>query len=104
LGADEDFADQRLIDIFANIDRGKTKLAVAGKLYATVDAQRSVDAGADFLAIGRAAITNHDFPLKSQDPSFVMRALPVPRADLRAEGLSEQFINYMGNWPGFAGD
>jgi hypothetical protein len=21
---------------------------------------------------------------------------------LRAEGLSEQFINYMGNWPGFA--
>jgi 2,4-dienoyl-CoA reductase-like NADH-dependent reductase (Old Yellow Enzyme family) len=102
LGADEDFADQRLIDIFANIERGKTKLAVAGKLYATADAQRSVDAGADFVAIGRAAITNHDFPLKSQDPAFVMRSLPVPRADLRAEGLSEQFINYMGNWPGFA--
>jgi 2,4-dienoyl-CoA reductase-like NADH-dependent reductase (Old Yellow Enzyme family) len=102
LGADEDFADQRLIDIFANIERGSTKLGVAGKLYATADAQRSVDAGADFVAIGRAAITNHDFPLKSQDPAFVMRSLPVPRADLRAEGLSENFINYMGNWPGFA--
>jgi 2,4-dienoyl-CoA reductase-like NADH-dependent reductase (Old Yellow Enzyme family) len=104
LGADEDFADQRLIDIFATIDRGKTKLAVAGKLYATADAQRSVDAGADFVAIGRAAITNHDFPLKSQDPEFAMRELPVPRAILREEGLSDGFIGYMGNWPGFAGD
>ena len=102
LGADEDFADQRLIDVFANIERGSTRLAVAGKLYSTEDAQRSVDAGADFVAIGRAAITNHDFPNQSHDPKFVMRSLPVPRADLRAEGLSEAFIDYMGNWPGFA--
>lgn len=102
LGADEDFADQRLIDVFANIERGKTKLGVAGKLYATQDAQRSVDAGADFVAIGRAAITNHDFPLQSKNPEFHMRELPVPRAALREEGLSEAFIGYMGNWPGFA--
>jgi hypothetical protein len=27
--------------------------------------------------------------------------LPVPRATLSAEGLSESFISYMGNWPGF---
>lgn len=102
LGADEDFADQRLIDIFANIERRKTKLAVAGKLYSTEDAQRCIDAGADMVAIGRAAITNHDFPNKSHDPSFKMRELPVPRAVLREEGLSDSFIGYMGNWPGFA--
>lgn len=101
-GADEDFADQCLIDIFANIERGSTRLAVAGKLYSTADAQRSVDAGADMVAIGRAAITNHDFPRQSHDPQFAMRTLPVPRATLRDEGLSESFINYMGNWPGFA--
>jgi len=38
----------------------------------------------------------------AKDPAFVMRTLPVPRATLRAEGLSESFIGYMGNWPGFA--
>ena len=99
---DEDCNGERLIDIFANLERGATRLAVAGKLYSAADAQRAVDAGADIVAIGRAAITNHNFPLLAADPSFAMRTLPVPRADLRAEGLSESFIGYMGNWPGFA--
>jgi hypothetical protein len=57
------------------------------------------------VAVGRAAITNHDFPLQTQkNPHFAMRELPVPRATLRDEGLSDLFIGYMGNWPGFAGE
>jgi hypothetical protein len=56
----------------------------------------------DVVAVGRAAVTNHDFPRLAKDPAFAMRTLPVPRATLRAEGLSESFIGYMGNWPGFA--
>ena len=103
-GADDDFADRRLIDIFANEDRGSIRLAVAGKLYSAADAQRAVDAGADMVAIGRAAITNHDFPRLSHDASFVMRELPVPRDVLIAEGLSDSFVTYMGNWPGFVGE
>jgi 2,4-dienoyl-CoA reductase-like NADH-dependent reductase (Old Yellow Enzyme family) len=102
--ADEDFSGQRLIDIFANLERGNTRLAVAGKLYSTADAQRAIDAGADMVAIGRAAVTNHDFPTQSHDPSFAMRTLPVAREVLRAEGLSDAFIGYMGNWPGFVAD
>lgn len=101
---DEDFVGQRLIDIFANLERGNTRLAVAGKLYSTADAQRSIDAGADIVAIGRAAVTNHDFPLQSKDPAFVMRTLPVPRDVLLAEGLSEAFVGYMSSWAGFVGD
>ena len=46
--------------------------------------------------------TNHDFPILAKDPSFAMRELPVPREVLLSEGLSESFIGYMGNWPGFA--
>jgi 2,4-dienoyl-CoA reductase-like NADH-dependent reductase (Old Yellow Enzyme family) len=102
--ADEDFGGQPLVDIFANLERGNTRLAVAGKLYSTADAQRAVDAGADMVAIGRAAVTNHDFPTQSHDPNFAMRTLPVAREILRAEGLSEAFIGYMGNWPGFVAD
>jgi 2,4-dienoyl-CoA reductase-like NADH-dependent reductase (Old Yellow Enzyme family) len=102
--AEEDFSGQRLIDIFANLERGNTRLAVAGKLYSTADAQRAIDAGADMVAIGRAAVTNHDFPTQSHDPNFAMRTLPVAREILRAEGLSDAFIGYMGNWPGFVAD
>lgn len=104
-GADEDFADRRIIDIFANEERGSTRLAVAGKLYTAVDMARAIDAGADIVAVGRAAITNHDFPAQTQkNANFTMRELPVPRATLREEGLSDTFIGYMGNWPGFAGE
>ena len=102
VAVDEDCDGKVLIDIFANLERGATKLAVAGKLYSAADCQRAVDAGADIVAVGRAAITNHDFPRLAKDPTFAMRTLPVPRATLRAEGLSESFIGYMGNWPGFA--
>lgn len=103
--SDPDFAGRRLIDIFAALERGNTRLAVAGKLYSADDTQRAMDAGADIVAIGRAAITNHDFPLKAiADPNFAMRELPVPRQVLLDEGLSESFIGYMGNWPGFVGE
>jgi 2,4-dienoyl-CoA reductase-like NADH-dependent reductase (Old Yellow Enzyme family) len=61
-----------LIDIFANLERGATKLAVAGKLYSAADCQRAVDAGADIVAIGRAAVTNHDFPRLAKDSTFAM--------------------------------
>lgn len=105
LGADDAFADRRLIDIFANEERGSTRLAVAGKLYTAEDMSKAIDAGADMVAVGRAAITNHDFPLQThRNPQFTMRELPVPRATLRDEGLSDGFIGYMGNWPGFAGE
>jgi 2,4-dienoyl-CoA reductase-like NADH-dependent reductase (Old Yellow Enzyme family) len=66
---------------------------------------KAIDSGADMVAVGRAAITNHDFPIQTKkNPHFAMRELPVPRATLRDEGLSDLFIGYMGNWPGFAGE
>jgi len=105
LGADEDYADQRLVDIFANLERGNVVLAVAGKLYSADDVQRAVDAGADMVAVGRGAVSNHNFPvLAMADPAFKMRELPIPRAVLREEGLSDTFIGYMNNWAGFVGE
>ena len=104
-GADEEFADRRLIDIFADLERGAVRLAVAGKLYTAADMRRCVDAGADIVAVGRAAITNHDFPERTrQDPGFEMRTLPVAEATLLEEGLSEAFVGYMKNWQGFVAD
>lgn len=104
-GADAGYEDQRLIDIFANLERGSTRLAVAGKLYNAPDMQRAIDAGADVVAVGRAAITNHDFPLQAQnDENFVMRDLPVAQSTLLDEGLSDAFVGYMKNWQGFVAE
>lgn len=99
---DEEFAGRPLLEVFTGLDRGAMRLAVAGHLYTGADVQRALDAGADMVALGRAAITNHDFPrLMAQDPTVAMRALPVPRATLTEEGLSPSFVTYMANWAGF---
>jgi 2,4-dienoyl-CoA reductase-like NADH-dependent reductase (Old Yellow Enzyme family) len=100
--ADPDFAGRRLIDVFAELPRGGTRLAVAGKLYSAADAQGAVDAGADIAVLGRGAILHHDFPrLAKNDAQFVMRDLPVTPETLKSEGLSDSFVGYMRNWKGF---
>lgn len=102
---DGGFAPQPLLGVFTALDRGSVRLAVAGHLYSGTDVQRALDLGADIVAIGRAAITNHDFPrLVQADPAAAMRELPVAREVLVAEGLSPAFLGYMSNWKGFVGD
>ena len=103
--ADEKFEAQSLLEIFARVPRRDVRLAVAGKLYTAESVCRAVDGGADMVAIGRAAIVHHDFPRRvKSDPNFEMRTLPVPVDVLRAEGLSETFLGYMRNWPGFVAE
>ena len=98
-------AEQRLIDVFSAIPRGSVRLAVAGKLYGGDDITRAIDAGADIVALGRAAILHHDFPrLLEVDTHVTMRAVPVSADVLRAEGLSDGFVGYMRSWPGFVAD
>lgn len=99
---DEEFVGRSLMELFSNAERGDTKLGVAGKIYSAADAQWAVDNGADFAVIGRAAIAHHDFArLAGNDPSFVMRELPVRPEDLKAEGLSDNFVEYMRAFKGF---
>ncbi len=102
---DEDYAPRPLLKLFTDLDRGSVRLAVAGHLYSGSDVQRALDFGADIVAIGRAAITNHDFPqLLQANPTAAMRELPVAREVLVAEGLGPEFLDYMANWKGFVGD
>lgn len=103
--ADEEFEGLPLLGLFTAIDRGTTKLAVAGHLYSGGDVQRALDLGADIVAVGRAAITDHDFPRKvERDPHAAMRSLPVTRQVLADEGLSATFIEYMNGWAGFVAE
>ena len=104
MAADDGFASRPLLELFTALDRRSVRLAVAGHLYSGSDVQRALDLGADIATIGRAAITNHDFPrLVQADPTAAMRELPVAREILAAEGLGPVFIDYMLNWRGFVG-
>jgi 2,4-dienoyl-CoA reductase-like NADH-dependent reductase (Old Yellow Enzyme family) len=99
---DAAFKGRPLIDWFTDLDRGGARLGVAGKIKTGAACAAAMDAGADFVLIGRGAILHHDFPEKvRQDPNFEPVGLPVTRDYLRNEGLSPIFIDYMNNWKGF---
>jgi len=91
-----------LMSFFTDLPRGDVRLGVAGKLMSAADARAMLDAGADFVLLGRAAILHHDWPQKARaNPDFRPASLPVTRAHLEAEGLGPAFVNYMSTWAGF---
>lgn len=102
---DEAFQGRTLLSYFTELDRGDVRLATAGKINTPGDAKRCMEAGADFVVLGRAAILHHDFPKRmAENPDFEPVSLPVTRDYLRSEGLGEAFLKYMTNWKGFVKD
>ncbi|MBL8349343.1 MAG: NADH:flavin oxidoreductase [Burkholderiaceae bacterium] len=103
---DPAFADRPLIAHFAALDRGATRLGVAGRIMDAATAARCLDSGADFVLIGRGAMLHHDFARRAlADPAFRCIERPVSRAHLVAEGLGPAFLNYVSStWPRFVAD
>ncbi|NMO20911.1 NADH:flavin oxidoreductase [Pyxidicoccus fallax] len=76
------------------------RIVVAGAIWTREDAEAQLALGADAVALGRAAIANHDWPLRIQRAADIHRA-PVAPETLLGEGLSPAFVNYMRNWKNF---
>lgn len=97
------YAGRPLIDHFAALPRGNTRLGVAGKIMDAATAQRCLEHGADFVLIGRAAMLHHDFARKAlADSGFKSIERPVTRDHLANEGLGPVFICYVANtWKNF---
>ena len=106
LPVEEAHQDKSLLHHFVELPRGNTRLGVAGKIRAPEDAQAVLDAGVDWVMLGRAAILHHDFPqrcLSGED--FEPVAPPVSPEHLKAEGLSDTFVSYMkSSFKGFVAD
>lgn len=97
-----EFKGRPLIDWFTDLERGRVRIGVAGKIMDGATARRCLEHGADFVILGRAAILHHDFPLRVQaEPDFAAATLPVTSEHLRAEGLGPAFVDYMKTWKGF---
>lgn len=102
---DERHRNKSLLEHFTSLDYKNVKLTVAGKIRTGIDVQKILDAGVDFISIGRSAILHHDFPkLVMNNTDFIPVQNPVSREHLRKEGLGEKFIEYMSGWPGFVAD
>jgi 2,4-dienoyl-CoA reductase-like NADH-dependent reductase (Old Yellow Enzyme family) len=103
--AEEAFQGKTLLSYFTGLDRGGVRLGTAGKIHMPDDARRCMEAGVDFVMLGRAAILHHDFPIRMEvDPDFEPVTVPVSRDYLRSQGLGEAFVNYMAGWKGFVED
>lgn len=99
---EEEFKGRPLRSYFLDLDRGQTRLGIAGKIASAAHAQACIDEGFDYVTVGRAAILHHDFPKRCEaEASFEMTKTPVSRAYLASEGLGEAFIEYMSRWDGF---
>ncbi|HEX7478962.1 MAG TPA: NADH:flavin oxidoreductase [Polyangiales bacterium] len=91
-----------LMSWFMDLERKGVRLGVAGKIHDPAEAEQVLALGADFAILGRVAILHHDYPsLLAANPAFRPKRPPVTRAYLANEGLSEHFVRYLGNWPGF---
>jgi len=99
---EEAFKGRTLLSCFTELDRGDVRLGTAGNIRTPQDAQRCLEAGVDFVMLGRAAILHYDFPQQTQtNPEFQPVSLPVSRDYLRSQGLAEAFVDYMSSWGGF---
>ena len=96
---EEQFKGKSLIQHFVELNRGNTRLGVAGNLRTPQDVTKAMELGVDWIMLGRAAILHHNFPhLYEQDNGFVPIEIPVSAEYLTKEGLSQKFIDYMSNW------
>lgn len=99
---DDRYQNQSLLEHFTQLELGDVRLTVAGKIGSGADVIKVLDAGVDFVTIGRAAILHHDFPIRlMNNPDFVQVKTPVSKDYLRSEGLGEKFIQYMLKRPNF---
>ncbi|MGB1069439.1 MAG: NADH:flavin oxidoreductase [Henriciella sp.] len=102
---EDPYKDKSLLSLFTDLPRSHVKLGAAGKIMTASDARRAMDAGLDFVVIGRGAILHHNFPgLVQHNADFEPATLPVSAAHLKQEGLSDTFVKYMRNWKGFVAD
>ena len=98
----EEYQNKSLLQHFTELDLDDVKLTVAGKIRSGQDVRKVLASGVDFVTIGRSAILHHDFPKKVMDNhDFEPVKTPVSKKYLTDEGLGENFLEYMGRWPGF---
>jgi 2,4-dienoyl-CoA reductase-like NADH-dependent reductase (Old Yellow Enzyme family) len=99
---EDEHKGRTLMSVFTDLPRGQVRLGAAGKVMTGKDAAGVLDAGCDYVVVGRGAILRHDFPKRVQaDANYLSPPTPVTIQHLLDEGLSPAFVQYMRQWPNF---
>ena len=99
---EDEHKGRTLMSVFTDLPRGQVRLGAAGKVMTGKDAAGVLDAGCDYVVVGRGAILRHDFPKRVQaDANYISPPTPVTIQHLLDEGLSPAFVQYMRQWPNF---
>ncbi len=102
LPEEKEYQHQSLLSHFTELDFKNVRFTVAGNIRNGEDVTNMMDAGVDFVSIGRSGILHHDFPEKViNDVTFKATETPVSKEYLQKEGLGENFIQYMSRWSDF---
>lgn len=94
---------RRLVDLFAEVPRGDTRLGVAGKILSGAQVSECLDAGVDFVLVGTGGILHHDFAAKVvANPGFASIQHPVSADHMRSESVGPAFLTYLATgWDDF---
>lgn len=76
------------------------KIEVAGGIWSREDAIAAENAGADIVALGKAAIVHPDWNVASQRANFQPYLPPWDIEYLRSVAVSQKFVNYLLKFPG----
>lgn len=76
-------------------------LFVAGEIWSGQDATQALNAGADFVSIGKAAIGHANWPSIIQNKDTIPPFPPYSIEHLRQQSLGPAFIQYMNKWKNF---
>ncbi len=93
--------EKTMIEYFRKALPADVAIMVAGEIWTGVHAEKAISLGADFVALGKAAIGIPDFPTKAKDPNFIPQKPPYTIEHLQQADLGKAFIEYMKRWQGF---
>lgn len=104
--AEPEHRERPLLGWFTDLERGGVRLGAAGKLTTPDQCKAALDAGLDFVTLGRAGILHHDYPeqVRRLGAGFQPAQTPVAPAHLVREGLSPVFVEYMKSFKDFVAE
>ncbi|CAA9271454.1 MAG: Probable NADH-dependent flavin oxidoreductase yqiG (EC [uncultured Arthrobacter sp.] len=90
------FENRPVLSIFTELDRKRTRIGTSGKVMTGAQASAVMDAGCDFVMLGRAAILEPNAPrLFTENPHHRGPETPVSYQYLRDQGLSDTYVDYL---------
>jgi 2,4-dienoyl-CoA reductase-like NADH-dependent reductase (Old Yellow Enzyme family) len=97
LSKDPDFQGRTTIGAITELDRGRTRIGASGRVLHGEHIEAVLAADCDFVMLGEAALLEPHFPhLIKADRAHRGPERPVTAETLRAVGLSDNFIEYIG--------